>query len=86
MHDPMTVAWEVPNPFAKRWDWEGARWRDRDKLVVIWHVDPERDGSDDSCDWAGYKAKRAGRRRLRPQWHPSPRAACIIFRVPSKLV
>ncbi len=24
----------------------------RDTLVTIWHVDPERDGSDDSCRWS----------------------------------
>lgn len=28
-------------------------WRDgyRDSFITIWHVDPERDGTDDSCGW-----------------------------------
>lgn len=37
MHDPMTVAHEI-KIFGCR-------------LATIWHVDPERDGSDDSCGW-----------------------------------
>lgn len=40
MHDPMTLAFQVRNPF-KRYS----------TLVEIWHVDPEKDGSDDSCGW-----------------------------------
>lgn len=43
MHDPMTVAFEIKNPFA--------RGPDKPALVTVWHVDPERDGSDDSCGW-----------------------------------
>jgi hypothetical protein len=35
MHDPMTVAFQLP--FG----------------ITIWHVDPERGGDDDSCDWFG---------------------------------
>lgn len=44
MHDPMTVAHEI-------------RWPKKDKygynkiLITIWHVDPEKDGTDDSCGW-----------------------------------
>jgi hypothetical protein len=34
MHDPMTVAFELPG-------------------LTIWHVDPEKRGKDDSCDWWG---------------------------------
>lgn len=41
MHDPMTVVRNIKNPFTGN------------TLVTIWHVDPERDGSDDSCDWFG---------------------------------
>lgn len=45
MHDPCTVAHEVRIP-----------WLDRKiPILTIWHVDPERDGSDDSCDWFGGK-------------------------------
>ncbi len=50
MHDPMTVAHEIKSPWkdapSKFWP-EGYR----QTLVTIWHVDPERDGSDDSCGW-----------------------------------
>lgn len=35
MHDPKTVAHEIR---IKNWH-----------LVTIWHVDPETDGTDDSC-------------------------------------
>lgn len=43
MHDPMTVAFEINWPsFTKE--------RGRN-LVTIWHVDPEKDGTDDSCGW-----------------------------------
>jgi hypothetical protein len=37
MHDPLSVAWEIVNPFNKN------------KLITIWHVDPCHDGTDDSC-------------------------------------
>lgn len=58
MHDPCTVAHDVPNPFhwhrdifrkdyKPKW-WE--RWRMK-TLITIWHVDPETDGSDDSCGY-----------------------------------
>lgn len=49
MHDPMTVAFEIPNPFSWRRDYKG-RWR-MNTLATIWHVDPEKDGTDDSCGW-----------------------------------
>jgi hypothetical protein len=48
MHDPMTVVYWIKNPFARP-DKHG--WRPT--LITIWHVDPETDGSDDSCDWFG---------------------------------
>lgn len=47
MHDNMTVAFEVRSPFKRNGY--------RRSLVTIWHVDPERDGTDDSCDWFGRK-------------------------------
>jgi len=37
MHDPKTVAHEIK--IGKTW------------LITIWHVDPETDGTDDSCGW-----------------------------------
>lgn len=43
MHDPMTVAFEI------KWPWWWMEYRP--SFVTIWHVDPERDGSDDSCGW-----------------------------------
>jgi len=44
MHDPMTVAFEIKNPFKNK---RG----DRNPLIIIWHVDPCKDGTDDSCGW-----------------------------------
>lgn len=43
MHDPMTVAFDI------RWPWWWMEYRPQ--LITIWHVDPERDGTDDSCGW-----------------------------------
>ena len=54
MHDPMTVAFEIRYPWRAyknpRNDWERTY---RSSAITIWHVDPEKDGSDDSCDWFG---------------------------------
>lgn len=50
MHDPMTLAFGIPNPFAARYSF-GKRWLDRPALAVIWHKDPCR-GSDDSCGFS----------------------------------
>jgi hypothetical protein len=49
MHDPMTVAFEIKSPFKRKSKFfpEGYR----NTLVTIWHVDPEKDGTDDSCGW-----------------------------------
>lgn len=46
MHSPETVAFEIKNPFVKA-DKHGYR----PSLITIWHIDPETDGSDDSCGW-----------------------------------
>lgn len=56
MHDPMTVAHEIKSPFKRK----SKFWPDgyRETLVTIWHVDPEKDGSDDSCGW--FKRPRHG--------------------------
>ncbi len=52
MHDPMTVAFEIKYPWRKhrnpKHPWEENY---RGTLVTIWHVDPEADGTDDSCGW-----------------------------------
>lgn len=63
MHDPMTVAWEInlPLPWKEPKTYKakdgtrkprallgGRKWQ-KLRLVTIWHVDPETDGTDDSC-------------------------------------
>jgi len=45
MHDNHTVAHEIKNPFARK------QHGYRPSLITIWHVDPETDGTDDSCGW-----------------------------------
>ena len=52
MHDPMTLAFTIRAPWFSRYP-SGTRYHP--PLVDIWHVDPERGGSDDSCDWFGSK-------------------------------
>jgi hypothetical protein len=47
MHDPMTIAFEI------RYPWIRPHSDFRDPFITIWHIDPETDGSDDSCDWWG---------------------------------
>jgi hypothetical protein len=44
MHDPMSVAHEIC------WPWKN-KFGNRSPIFTIWHVDPETDGSDDSCGW-----------------------------------
>lgn len=44
MYDPMTVAHEIKSPFKNKGGYA-------DSIVTIWHVDPESDGTDDSCGW-----------------------------------
>jgi hypothetical protein len=51
MHDPMTVAFDIKYPWrsqppSKTWP-NGYR----STFITIWHVDPEKGGSDDSCHW-----------------------------------
>lgn len=48
MHDPMTVAHDIRRPWKDKHGW-------RKPVLTIWHVDPEKDGSDDSCDWSGWR-------------------------------
>ncbi len=54
MHDPMTVAFTIKSPF-KRGEY-------RPDLITIWHVDPEKDGTDDSCGW--FKRARHGDKKV----------------------
>lgn len=46
MHDPMTVAHEIY--LGKKQKKNGHY---RNPFITIWHVDPEKDGTDDSCGW-----------------------------------
>lgn len=48
MHDPMTVAFHIRRPWPSRWP-DGKRYWPT--WITVWHVDPERDGTDDSCGW-----------------------------------
>ena len=57
MHDPMTVAFDIRAPWKRRGY--------RPTLVTVWHVDPCRDGSDDSCGWSYVKAGNALREQVR---------------------
>jgi hypothetical protein len=60
MHDPMTVAFEIHYP----WNIFAGRDKYRDPMLVIWHVDPERDGTDDSCGWF-IRARHADKQTLK---------------------
>lgn len=62
MHDPKTVAFDIPRPWPKktnskilnkkrRWWFDGYL----PTLITIWHVDPERNNDEDSCDWFGMR-------------------------------
>lgn len=67
MHDPMTVAFDIAFPKFWRKKKRGG-WRPRLHLVTVWHVDPETDGTDDSCKWTD----RTGGKRpwwRHPKWH-----------------
>lgn len=51
MHDPMTVAFEI-----RKIPWRGDFLDNKNNkfnapVITVWHVDPESDGSDDSCGW-----------------------------------
>ncbi len=51
MHDPCTQAFVIP--WRYRWSTLGSKpWRYWEPLITIWHKDPERGGSDDSCGWS----------------------------------
>jgi hypothetical protein len=56
MHDPMTVAFKIPRPWPARERLGPAGkkvpFRYWPPWITVWHVDPEADGSDDSCGWS----------------------------------
>jgi hypothetical protein len=49
MHDPSTLAWEIKSPFLTKTNDKHSY---RKALVKIWHIDPQTDGSDNSCGWS----------------------------------
>lgn len=54
MHDPSTVAFEILYPWKTRQmmkDGSIKKSEYRDSFITIWHEDPEKDGTDDSCGW-----------------------------------
>lgn len=51
MHDPNTVAFEIKYPWFHTLQMGKTRYRYWPSFITIWHVDPERCGSDDSCGW-----------------------------------
>lgn len=71
MHDPMTVAFDIKYP------WRDGHGTYRAPFITIWHVDPEKDGSDDSCDWFGGRKLTDSQRAVRDkiasmfafEWH-----------------
>lgn len=49
MHSPETVAFEIKSPFKKKnFLFPNGH---REPIITIWHNDPEKDGTDDSCGW-----------------------------------
>lgn len=60
MHDPMTQAFVLRYPWFRRVKFGNGRYHD--EFITIWHVDPEKDGSDNSCDWHGSRSLTSGER------------------------
>ena len=62
MHDPMTQAFQIFGLRGLYYRWKRDRvlnkdgkWLDvpwKSPIITVWHCDPERDGSDDSCGWS----------------------------------
>lgn len=44
MHDPHSLIFTIPNIFIPK-----GKYGYRPDLIRVWHVDPEKDGTDDSC-------------------------------------
>jgi len=51
MHDPMTQAFQICL-WYRIGKLGNKPWRYWVPIVTVWHVDPEKDGSDDSCGWS----------------------------------
>ena len=51
MHDPMTVICTIPFPWYHTSKLGKSTYRYWHPFITVWHVDPERGGSDDSCGW-----------------------------------
>jgi hypothetical protein len=47
MHDPMTQAFQIDQFWRKK-----SQWGYKPPFITVWHVDPETDGTDDSCGWS----------------------------------
>lgn len=58
MHDPMCVAFEIRSPFKDKNGY-------RPSIITIWHVDPETDGTDDSCGYSRPKSTDADREYIK---------------------
>jgi hypothetical protein len=66
-----------PNPFELKHNWDhltpdqqkkrNRHWPEgyRNTFLSIWHVDPEKDGTDDSCGWSRPKISKELREKLR---------------------
>lgn len=52
MRDPSIVAFEIRYPW---WHLSFGGRKYHDSFITVWHVDPESDGSDDSCGWSRVK-------------------------------
>ncbi len=50
MFDPHTVAFRIETPWKNKRGYKNT-------LITIWHKDPCKDGTDNSCDWFGSKRK-----------------------------
>lgn len=61
MHDPMTVAFEIKYPWRGKPSQFSPKGY-RGTFITIWHVDPEKDGTDDSCGW--FKRSRHGDKEI----------------------
>lgn len=51
MHDPLTVAFEIKYPWRAGRIGIKTNHPYRKSFITIWHKDPEKDGTDDSCGW-----------------------------------
>lgn len=63
MHDPMTLAFRLRSPIRRKPPLFPDGYQA--PLVEVWHVDPESDGSDDSCGWSYPRLTEKQRESLR---------------------